>query len=96
MSRINVCHQKINKETLANFLSVSRSPMRDPDFFASIGLKRSDRAYSWYGIFRAVLRTEGGLLEEHLNSLHKSYPGSSILKTVDSLSVKLTRPASDL
>ena len=85
-----VASQSIDKQILAEFLTVCPKTLNKN--FEQIGLDACDSNYPWRRVLRSVLRTEGTLLEKHLEKLKRQHPGSVILYGISNLEEELTRP----
>ncbi len=80
-------------EQLAWHLQVD--PKHAPRIARAFGLEKQDGLYPWVRIWRAIHKTEGIQLAQHLADLRSRYPGSIILDGIKDLEVELRKPLLD-
>ncbi|KZZ23104.1 hypothetical protein A3753_20100 [Sulfitobacter sp. HI0082] len=83
----------LNTEQLAWHLQVD--PKHAPRIARDFGLEKQDDLYPWVRIWRAIHKTEGIHLAQHLVNLKAKYPGSIILDGIEDLEVELRKPLLD-
>lgn len=70
-------------------------PKHAPRIARAFGLEKQDGLYPWVRIWRAIHKTEGIQLAQHLADLKARYPGSMTLSGIEDLEVELRKPLLD-
>lgn len=83
----------LTTEQLAWHLQVD--PKHAPRIARDFGLEKQDGLYPWVRIWRAIHKTEGIQLAQHLADMKAGYPGSVILGGIEDLAAELRKPLID-